>query len=843
MKRLVAIAIVLGAGMLAYAAVGNGSVVAIAPVTIVQTNGGSGSGSAIISNVSSGGYTVDVASDVACDPAVGFAIAGGTPFSLPGMAQKSVGYTCAPGQPAGLQRCLLHATDTNTGDPLVDLLAVCENAPSSTLVPSSTLLDFSTVSIGDTGTIALGITNPSSTTITKLFLQTDDLDGDFEISIPCNPDAAYCDGVIQPINLGQSATVFVKCSPRSAGLHTAQLEVATDTAQRFDQPVMLSCNGSAATIPVLGVSPDTVDIATPVEVVSTTAQTTVHVENLGADTLQVTDIRTVDVDTGAAVDWTFALSGTCTGTPCSLTNAQLVNVNLTFDPSAIGTRHASLLISFHDTIDRTRSIPLVGVGQGATLDLVANAATLDFGTVPVGHSSMLAFGLANRGNRDTAAALATTPAGAPFTLNPATMTTVSPGVVKSVMVTCTPAMAGSATTSISAQSSDTDGSLPIAITATCNGTIAPLFANPTALTLGEIRIGSGPQAFPIQIESTGAQLTIAGVPALDIANPNVAVGSASSPTTTSEVTVTIDPQTEGDLKTDLVVADTGGDSVKIPIVTRIVTPSYTVPPALDVGTFCVGQPTASSNVALSSNGTATLALGEPTVSSASPFLLSFTSPSVYPAILPAGQTATLAVTPERQAVPTTLTDTLTWTTDVDSALTSTTAITASFITTGGAIGPPILDFGKEPVHLVVDDAQRVMIQNCNGSVLELDPPTIKSPFSIDSPNFPATLDPNETATFSVGFHPTKINTNDAPLTFTDTLTISSPQLMGAPLQVQLVGTSITDGSSGVDAGTGSGAIQDTSFYACSCNSNAPGGGLPIVLALALVIVRRRSGSS
>ncbi len=410
-----------------------------------------------------------------------------------------------------------------------------------------------------------------------------------------------------------------------------------------------------------------------------------------------------------------------------------------------------------------------------------------------------------------------------------------------------PAMAGSATASITAQSSDTDGSLPISITATCNGSTSPLYASPSALALGEIRIGAGSVMQQLQILSTGAPLTIAGTPALDFAVPGVGVGSASSQTTAATIDITIDPQTEGEINTNLVVEDTAGDSLKIPIVGRIVTASYTVPQALDLGTFCVGQPTASSNVSLTSNGTATLTLGVPALSTASPFQLSFTSPSGYPAILPPAQVATVAVTPQRQPSPTTIIDTLTWTTDVESAPTNTTAITASFIDSGGAIAPPILDFGKEPVHLFVDDGQRVMIQNCNGSVLELDPPTIKSPFSIDSPDFPATLDPNETATFSVGFHPTHINLdqngNPIPEIFTDMLTISSPQLMGAPLQVQLVGTSISDGTPTPDAGAGSGALAQTSFYACSCNSSAPGGGLPILLALALVIVRRRAGSS
>jgi len=88
----------------------------------------------------------------------------------------------------------------------------------------------------------------------------------------------------------------------------------------------------------------------------------------------------------------------------------------------------------------------------------------------------------------------------------------------------------------------------------------------------------------------------------------------------------------------------------------------------------------------------------------------------------------------------------------------------------------------------------------------------------------------------VGFHPTRIGN------FSDTLTITSPQLpLGMPLQVSRrrepdahrarLRRRIRIGSS-----------DSTSFYGCSCSGTAgdPRSALPIVLALGLVIVRRRT---
>ena len=718
MIRGAAVAIVLGATVIAVAQVGNGNVVANPPVTFILTSGGSGSGATVLDNTSGGGYLVELAPDAACGAGVDFQIIGANPFTLAGSATKSIGLTCAMGQP-GMERCLVHAVDANTGDALADLLAVCERAGSANLVPSPTLLDFGTVVVGETVTLPLQLDNQGATTIRRLFFQTDDLDGNFELSAPCNPDAAYCDGPVPPFGLGSATTVFVNCSPRSPGTHQAELEVATDTSQHASQRVMLSCTGSPATVPVLGVSPTTIEIAAPVEVVTATAHSTLRLENLGTGSVLITDIRSVDVDGGAAADWTLSLTGTCTGTPCTLPAGQEVAVDLVFDPSAIGARHASLLISFHDTIDRTRSIPLAGIGQGATLERLGPQSVLDLGTVPIGRMASLDFGLINRGNRDTTAGLSIAPVG-PYTLTPATSTTVMPTAPATITATCAPTGAGTVSATITADSSDTIVVTPVDVATKCTGSTAPLYATPSALALGEIRIEDGGKDLLVQIASTAGVLTIAGTPHLDPPNTNLSVDAPTSATTPTAIPLRLDPISKGDITTNLVVEDTAGDTILIPISGRVVSAAYVVPSALDIGTFCVGQPTASSNVSLTSTGGATLGIAEPVLPLASPFELGFTAPTIYPATILPTQAVTVAVTPQRQASATTIDDTLTWTTDVATKPTAATAITARFIDSGGAIAPPILDFGKVPVHLYVDDGQRVMIQNCNTTVLELE---------------------------------------------------------------------------------------------------------------------------
>ncbi len=831
MRRPLAVAIVLGSAAASALAVGTGSVIATPPVVITQTSGAGGSGTTTLSNTTSSSIDVTLAPDVSCDPDVGLVVTGSDAFTLGPNGMKAIGLTCGAGQPPGIERCLVHATNTTTGDALADLLGVCEDAMGTQLVPAPTSLSFGTVAIGDSATLPLVLTNASTMPIGKLFLQTDDLAGDFVLSAPCNPDAPSCDGAIPSVPPNGSATVLVSCSPTATGALTATLEIATDVGQRLSQSVALDCTGAAATEPVLGISPDTLVVAAPVEVTSGQAQSIVRLTNLGVGSAQVTDVRVVDVVIGAATDWTFTVTGdTCSVLPCVLAAGAEVDLVVTFDPSAIARRDASLLISFHDTIDRTHSIPLTGTGQGATLDGIG-PATLDFGDVPVGHTSNLTFQLVNRGNRATTPMLSTTPTGS---IDTTTSTVVVPSTAPAtVTATCAPTAPGVGSATITALSTDTLTMNAVSIAATCTGITTPLFADPTGIALGEVRAGSAPQTISIMISSTGAPLTFSGAPALDVANPNLTVGAASAPTTPATVQVTLNPTTVGGLATGVVIADTAGDMLRIPISGTVVTAAYTAPATLDVGTFCIGEPTARASTTLQNSGTATLGISTPALSANSPFQLAFDAPTVYPASLLADDTATVAVTPERQSMATTLTDTLTWTTDDAAQPTASTLITAEFVDTGGAIAPPSLDFGKVAVHLFIDDGQRVILQNCNSTTLELDAPTIKEPFSIDSPNFPTTLAPNETATFSIGFHPTSLGV------FSQTFMLTSPQLGSQTLQVALVGDSISTTPPQTDAGVGSSAPGETSFYACSSGGAA---GWPLVFVIP-IIGRRRRGSS
>lgn len=831
MKRIIATAAVLGAAAIAAAAVGNGKVVATTPVLVITGSQGTDT----LQNTTAGAITTEVDPDPSCAPDLSFQIAGAmNPFTLAASGTKQVTVAC-PTAPPGLRRCVYHASDAASSAALSDFLQVCVTGASATLQPSTTTLDFgSAVAVGATTTLPLVLHNTAGATIERVYLQTTDLGDDFGFALPCNLAAPYCDANIAPVATGSDATLQLTCTPQSAGMHTANLVVATDTGQVLSQAVQLRCGGVAASGPVLAVDPASIVVASPVEVGSGSATATLHLSNAGAGTLLVTDVRAVDVDTGAAIDWSYTARGHCTGTippTCQLDAGDEVDLDVTFDPSQIAARHASLLVTYKDSQQRSRAIPLEGAGSGATLALAGTVPpVLDFGTVPTGHTSSIDVLLANHGTRDTTAMLSAMPAGAPFSLMPAMSATVTPTGTTKLTATCAPTAAGTFMTTFTVDAPDAFASAPITLPATCDGTAQPLFTNPTALAFGEVRTTAGSVSKTVMVQSaTGAALTLTAQPVLEATNSSITIGQLSSLTTPATFDVTVDASVEGDL-TNRIKLTTSDQTLELPVTGRIVKPAYAVDAMLDIGTFCINQPTAQSNLALQSTGTATIALQRPQLETiGSPFDLSTTSPLTYPADLVPGESSIVGITPHPQQQRMNVEDSILWTTDVEGAPTATTQVLAHFIDSGGAIAPPALDFGKVIVHISEDNGQRVVIQNCNANALMLDAPTIKAPFSIDSPTIPSVLNPNETATFSIGFHPTRLGT------FAGTLLISSPQLT-SPLSVSLSGEAIA-GDPTTDAGSATPPHPGDS--GCGCGASDVGATPLLVIAVAFLLRRRR----
>lgn len=763
-----------------------------------------------------------------CDPEVTATVPTGPPFDV--LAGTSVAMTvhCNGAPMTGMKRCLFSVND-KVGDSYFEVEGVCEYGQMPSLGPSVGAINFGNVMVGDTASQQMSVHNNSPTSITGLFFQTTDIDGNFKIGAPCNPDARECDAPISPVGQGSDASFVVKCTPQTIGMHTAQVYVASNTNQYAMPPVAVTCTGVSSGNPVLSVTGNPID-AGDVEVIGGLGSGAVHLRNAGAGTLQITSVMITGT---TASDWSYSTAGQCVGTgippACNLTTNQEVDVNVTFDPSAIGTRDASLLIQYFDTASRSLSVPLRGMGRGATLELVGGLTTIDFGLVPVNVTSQVTFQLANQGNRDLLDATlgVAAPAG-PFALSPSMTAVVSAGGMTTITASCHPTGTGTFATTFTASAPDAFMSPPISIPATCQGTNMTVFSNPTTLALGELRTGTTPGPISIMVLGT-TPVTVTGY-ALETPSSQLVLTGPTG-TTPLALQLAVTPSTDGDLANAILVTSNSGN-LRIPISGKVVTATFNVPPTTSLGTFCINASTTGVPLSLTSTGTAALRLTAPRMDSpTSPFDLGFASPSAYPATVTAGGLATVTVTPKRQAIAGERHDELVWSTDVAGMLEARTSVSATFLSAGGAIAPSVLAFGKVPIHLDRMNGQSVTLQNCDSIPIVLDDVHLDAPFTLDSTSFPKNLAPSETATVSIGFHPTKLGF------YTQTLSITSMQL-AAPLEIALSGEGIT-GSGDGDGGVGNG-LDPKSFYGCSgCSTREPAGGVVVMLACGAVMVRRR----
>jgi hypothetical protein len=224
---------------------------------------------------------------------------------------------------------------------------------------------------------------------------------------------------------------------------------------------------------------------------------------------------------------------------------------------------------------------------------------------------------------------------------------------------------------------------------------------------------------------------------------------------------------------------------------------------------------------LINDGTATLAVEPPVMDQS--FIAS--APGT-PAMLAAGTSLTASVTPSVSAMGA-VSGTLTWRDDVPSE--HGIGVVLDYVVSGTALSPRGLDFGQVPVDTPTG-AQSIKLQNCDLAPTRIKIESLKTKEGtlgawIIEPRvgFTKELAAKEQQAITVSFVPPARGRYEADLTV---------QTAGGKQIVHLLGD-----ATGRD-------WDNTSFYACACNGpGAPSRGWPIVVAIVIVIGRRRRGSS
>ncbi len=360
------------------------------------------------------------------------------------------------------------------------------------------------------------------------------------------------------------------------------------------------------------------------------------------------------------------------------------------------------------------------------------------------------------------------------------------------------------------------------------GGSAAVDVTPSSLDFGEVRVGTPAPSFTITLTSRSTSSAPAQVTAFDLREhrPGLVLDAPATPFSIAPAavaTATLTLETDADTvldgeSVDLVI---DGTAVQLPVTGKVVTPSSrVVPEELDLGTACVGTQV-SGNVMLINDGTATLAVDPPQMDQS--FIAS--SPGT-PRALPPMMSLTATVSPAMNAEGP-LAGTMTWHDDVPSDYAI--PVVLEYVASGTALSPRGLDFGS----VEVDDpapSQSLKLQNC-----DLEPASIKieslktkqgtlGAWLIEPRvGYTKQLASHEEQAVTVTFQPPARGRYEADLTV---------RTIGGRQVVHLVGD-----ATGRD-------FERTSFYACACNAPGPPvRGWPIAVAIAIVIGRRRRGSS
>ncbi len=296
-------------------------------------------------------------------------------FSGPNAADFSIGYnSCTTGLPAsgscyiqlqfipsivGAESAQLNFTDNASASPQSVPLSGTGQGPTITLSMSASVT-FAPQNVGTTSNSAwLYIQNTGNTAAhIKGAAISGTNPGDFNIS---------SNGCTAPLPAGSECSIYLTFSPKAAGTRSALMTI-TDDATGSPQIVTLSGTGQAPTA-TLSFNQSSLNFGT--QTLNTPSSWNLSVSNTGNVPITFSSAIVSGPNAGD-----FSVSGNTCSSPF-LAN-YFCNIRVQFQPSAVGTRTAALIIT--DTASGSpQAFPLTGIGQSpAAATLTVSPASLTF---------------------------------------------------------------------------------------------------------------------------------------------------------------------------------------------------------------------------------------------------------------------------------------------------------------------------------------------------------------------------------------------------------------------------------------------------------------------------------
>ena len=254
---------------------------------------------------------------------------------------------------------------------------------------------------------------------------------------------------------GATCTFTVAFTPKTTGIHSSALQLASDAADSLDFISLFGVSSPSS----LQIGAQSLDFGTVI--VGTSATQPIQITNNGQVAVTFTSIA-------ATGDYTAA--GNCPPAGQALVAGTSCTVQVTFTPTTAGTRTGTLSLTTSAT-----SLPLTVslTGIGAQSHLAVTPASLAFGSIAIAASANQTITLTNTGTAPLTN-LAFTITGDYAITTPCTTTTLAPSQTCAVTITFTPTVAGSRPGTLTVTSSDSTSPIAIPLTGTgiANGTFA-----------------------------------------------------------------------------------------------------------------------------------------------------------------------------------------------------------------------------------------------------------------------------------------------------------------------------------------------------------------------------------
>ena len=307
---------------------------------------------------------------------------------------------------------------------------------------------------------------------------------------------------------GAETIINVGFAPSGHGARTATLEVASDAFGAATLSVALSGTGVGSRVAVTPAAMDFGDV----NLGSGVASQSIQILNAGETNLVVSAITFSGVDASDFI--------VITSLPITVTPNSSAQVELAFQPSAIGARSARATVISNDVQSSNVSLVLTGNGTSRTLALAP--AAVAFGNVRAGRTASQDVTLTNSGS------VALTVSNLSFSGDDAALFTrglvalplsLAPGASQTVSVTFSPTRLGNATAALTVMSDDPTKA-NIVVPMTGRGVSPSVALMPGSLEFGGQLVGKASAERTAELKNTGTSpLTVTTVA---FAGPNAA---------------------------------------------------------------------------------------------------------------------------------------------------------------------------------------------------------------------------------------------------------------------------------------------------------------------------------